>query len=255
MAGRSCCVRGPASYAACLTETALRSGPGPAEGDHVTLLLHGIVRAGHPIPTGLRAVAVEDLAVAVSDIGSTELVAEDARSHLDVLCGLIADGPVLPLRFGSTAPDDDSVRDKALRPDPVALRAELDRMTGLVEVRVHLTFEEAEVLGAVVDEEPALAAPVSGFDAAVEQGRRIEARAKAWMTQRTHELLDGLAIDMVRLPKAEDDAQRWALLISQDDLDRVAAALGTVSASVLGPLPPFNFVTLPVRPVSRWGFG
>jgi len=225
----------------------------------MSLLLHGIVRAGHPMAAGLRAVVADDLAVVVSDIGSAELTCEDARSHLDVLCGLLADGPVLPLRFGSTAPDEESVRDDALHPNPVALRAELDRVTGLVEVRVNLTFDETEVLGALVAEEPGLAAPVSGFDAAVEQGRRIEARAKAWMAQRSRELLDGLAADMVRLPNPDDDSQRWALLVRADDLDRVAAALdalsGPVTASSLGPLPPYNFVSLPVRPVSRWGFG
>jgi len=92
----------------------------------VTLLLHGIVRAGHPMAAGLRAVVEDDLAVAVSDVGSADdLTAEHARSHLDVLCGLLADGPVLPLRFGSAAPDDESVRDHALRTDPDALRAEL----------------------------------------------------------------------------------------------------------------------------------
>jgi len=132
-------------------------------------------------------------------------------------------------------------------------------VTGLVEVRVQLAFDETEVLGALVDEDPTLAAPVNGFDAAVEQGRRIEAHAKAWITRRSRELLDGLAADMVRLTDSDDESQRWALLVRHEDLDRVAAALdalsGAVTAKSLGPLPPYNFVSLPVRPVSRWGFG
>ncbi|MFI9389108.1 GvpL/GvpF family gas vesicle protein [Kutzneria sp. NPDC052558] len=225
----------------------------------MTLLLHGIVCAEHPAAAGLQAVVADGLAVIVSDIGAAELTEEHARSHLDVLCGLLSYGPVLPLRFGSTAPDEESVRDNALRPDQAALRAELERVAGLVEVRVHLTFDQNEVLGALVEQDPGLATPVQGFDAAVEQGRRIEARAKDWMTERSRELFDGLAVDMVRLPDPDSDSQRWALLVRADDLDRMADALdalsGVVTAGVLGPLPPYNFVSLPVRPVSRWGFG
>jgi hypothetical protein len=224
----------------------------------VTLLLYGIVRADHPLPPGLRAVAMDDLAVVVADV-TAELDADQARSHLDVLCGLIADGPVLPLRFGSTAPDENAVVDNALRPDPEALRHELDRISGMVEVRVHLTFDEPSVLDSLLAEDPALAAPTTGFDATMERGRHIAERVRAWVTRRSDDLLAGLAEEIVRLPESDEQTQRWALLVRADDLDRVAEAIsampGTVTASALGPLPPYSFVSLPAKPVSRWGFG
>jgi hypothetical protein len=225
----------------------------------VTLLLYGIVRAGHPLPADLHAVVEDDLAVAVRDIGSAGPVAEDARSHLDVLCGLIGDGPVLPLRFGSTAPDEESVRNNALRADPAALRAELDRVTDRVEVRVQLVFDEAVALAAAAATEPGLAQPVAGLDATIERGRRIHDQIRAWVVRRSAEVLDRLAAEAVRLPEDEEGAQRWALLVRHDALDRIADSIDAlpdvVTASVLGPLPPFSFVSLPARPVSRWGFG
>jgi len=222
----------------------------------VTLLLYGIVRADHPLPAGLRAVVQDDLAVVVSDLGATEPTAEDARSHLDVLCGLITTGPVLPLRFASTAADEDSVRDNALSGDPVAVRHELDRLTGMVEVHVQLSFDETTVLGALLDEEPTLARAVIGFDATVERGRRIADRVAAWTARQADALLRPIADDLVRLADHDNGEQRWALLVRHDELDRLADAIGAlpVTASAIGPLPPYNFVSLPVKPVSRWGF-
>lgn len=226
----------------------------------MTLALYGIVRADHPLPAGLRAVVLADLAVVVSDLGSgVELTAEDARSHLDVLCALMADGPVLPLRFGSVGPDDDSVRDNALRPDPEGLRLALDRLTGLVEARVHLTFDETAVLAALADARPTLTRPVTGFEATIEQGRQIADQVRAWIDQRAGELLAGLATETVALGESDDGGRSWALLVRANQLDRIAAAVealpDTVTARVLAPLPPYNFLSLRPKPASRWGFG
>lgn len=226
----------------------------------MTLLLYGIVRADHPLPAGLHAVVEDDLAVAVADLPpETELTADHARSHLDVLCGLINDGPVLPLRFGSTAADENAVRDNALRSDPAALRLELDRLTGLAEVRVRLVFDETTALTAVLDADPGLSRPVAGLDATIEQGRLISERVRAWTAKRSVELLGGMATETRPLAAAEDGAQRWALLVRHDDVDRIAesigGAAGVSAADTLGPLPPYTFASLPTRPVSRWGFG
>jgi hypothetical protein len=222
----------------------------------MTLLLHGIVHADHPLPAGLRAVVRDDLAVVVSDIGSAEPTAEDARSHLDVLCGLITVGPVLPLRFASTAADDDSVRDNALSADPVAVRHELDRLTGMAEVHVQLAFDETAVLTALLAEDPALARAVTGFEATVERGRHIADRVEAWTARQAAALLRAIADDLVRLADHDDGEQRWALLVRHDELDRLAESIGAlpVTATAIGPLPPYNFVSLPAKPVSRWGF-
>jgi hypothetical protein len=226
----------------------------------VTLLLYGIVRADHPLPPGLRAVVAGDLAVVVSDIGSAaELTAEDARAHLDVLCGLVVDGPILPLRFGSTAPDDQAVRDSALLPHAPAVRLELDRLNGMVEVRVQLVFDETAALAALVDVDPDLAQPITGFDAAMARGRRIAEHVKEWSRQRSGELLGGLSSTMVRLNETDDATQHWALLVRHDELDRVAESIAampnTVTATALGPLPPYAFASLPANKPSRWGFG
>ncbi|MFC0430649.1 GvpL/GvpF family gas vesicle protein [Kutzneria buriramensis] len=225
----------------------------------MTLLLYGIVRADHPLPPGLRAVVAGDLAVVVSDIGSSaELAAEDARAHLNVLCGLVVDGPILPLRFGSMAPDDQAVRDSALLPNAAAVRLELDRLTGMVEVRVQLAFDETAALEALADTDPDLAQPITGFDAAIARGRRIADHVKEWSRQRSGELLGGLSTAMVRLDEPDDGTQHWALLVRHDEIHRVAESIAampsTVTATALGPLPPYAFASLPTRTPSRWGF-
>lgn len=154
----------------------------------------------------------EGLAVVVADVRG------DAVSHLDVLCELVRTGPLLPLRFGTVAPDDDAVRAEVLR---AGLASQLDRLDGLVEVRVQLEFDE-----------------------------RPRARGTA--------LLAEVGIDRVELEPTEDGTQNWAVLVAFDELSTLEGAIGGlagVTAHLLGPLPAYSFLDEPQpEPLSRWGF-
>src|SRR5256885_1493011 len=86
--------------------------------------VYGVVRAGHPPisskgvgkpPVDTRLVRSGPLAAAVSDVDDDFLVEEnDARAHVHVLIDLLAGGPVIPIRLGTVAPDDDAVRAEVL---------------------------------------------------------------------------------------------------------------------------------------------
>ncbi|MFC0108348.1 GvpL/GvpF family gas vesicle protein [Kibdelosporangium aridum] len=103
------------------------------------LRLHGVVRAAHPVPTGVRLVTWEDLAVVVSEVpDDRSLGVDDAMAHLQMLCGMVTNGPVVPLRFGTFADDEAAIPVEVLKPSATTLRGHLDRLDGLVEVHVYL---------------------------------------------------------------------------------------------------------------------
>jgi hypothetical protein len=86
----------------------------------MVLLVHGIVRSEDAdlvdvrVPEGLRPRGVIGglLAAVVSPAPDRDLTADDAAPHLDLLVAVVAQGlPVLPVSFGTVAPDDDAVRD------------------------------------------------------------------------------------------------------------------------------------------------
>lgn len=117
--------------------------------------VYGVVRAGHPEPqlAGVAGAPVElvrsgDLAAAVSD--SPEglvLHDEDAFVQLDVLIGLLADGPVLPVRFGTVVEDDEAVCADVLG-DP-SLAGALESLADVVELHVDAAAGGDRVLTAL----------------------------------------------------------------------------------------------------------
>ncbi|MEU8631762.1 GvpL/GvpF family gas vesicle protein [Amycolatopsis sp. NPDC048633] len=185
----------------------------------MTLQLYGVVRAGHPRTP--RTVCWEDLAMVV---GEPE---PDPAVHLAVVSALVEGGPVLPVRFGTVADDEDAVRDEVLAPAADEYRADLDRLDGLAEVHVCLRFTE----------------PGSAWRSARSDGLLMEVAERAR--------------DSVALPAGDSADERWAFLVGMGDLlvvrDAVAGlAHGGVEADWLGPLPAYSF--LERRTCSRWSW-
>ncbi len=106
----------------------------------MTLHVHGIVTAGHPLAADspLRLVVWQDLAAAVTSVPPGRKVTADSLPHLEMLCALVRDGPVVPLRLGTLADDEDAVRTDVLRAGASRLRAQLHRLAGVVEVHVYV---------------------------------------------------------------------------------------------------------------------
>ena len=241
------------------------------------LHLHGVVRATHPAPTP-RVVTWEDLAVAVSELPEDQpLTEQDAVRHLDLLCALLRNGPVLPLRFGTTAPDEEAVRREVLTPTAPQLRGHLDRLDGMVEVQIYLRFEEDAALRAIHDESGhrdvvTARADRTDLNGRIRLGELIAQRLVAWRRGQATTLLapvSAVARDAVALEDREHTEERWAFLLPQHEVQAVRtvvdalAAAKDVTVSYLGPLPAYSFLTAPTkttgdgtgpRPASRWGW-
>jgi len=251
----------------------------------MVLLVHGIIRAEDadlaavPVPDGLRprAVTAGPLAAVVSPAPDRELTAEDAAPHLDLLVAVVAqDLPVLPVSFGTVAPDEDAVRDEVLAPDADVLEERLDAVAGLVELRLDLTFDTDASVAAVRDADPGLRGmaervrqPGAGFSEKLALGEatamRVAEHQDALVEEWTAEL-EELA-ERSAVLHGDEQLRRIAYLVPRDRLDDADAAVarlqddlgGRARIEYVGPLPVYSFLDdLDVRPepapTSKWGW-
>ena len=248
------------------------------------LIVHGLLReqdsavldgldagAVHP-----RAVAAGTLAAAVSEAPDHALTSDDAVDHLDLLVALAADVPVLPLPLGTTAPDEDAVREEMLTPAADQLEQQLAAVADLVEVRVHLAFDSDALVADIARSDPDIErlaarnrARGAGFSDQMALGEAVAARvadverslAEEWTAE-----LSGVAERTVDLA-ADEQVRRAAFCLRRDRLaeaDAVVARLreaaaGRADVEYVGPLPLYSFLDdLPRAPEpaprSRWGW-
>jgi Gas vesicle synthesis protein GvpL/GvpF len=257
----------------------------------MALHLYGVVRAADlvagevPVPPGaadgppLRAVTRDDLAAVVSPVDTDrELTDDDAVRHLDALTALVARGPVLPLRFGTTAPDDEAVREEVLGAPADELRRRLSALDGVVEVRLDLVSRDERDLPPLLaghQELHGLAArarePGTGMD---EQLRLGEATAqllgdlRARRGEEVAEELSPLVERSRHLDAPRPEVERWAFLVGRGRLEELDSAIAGLRArrgdeldlEYVGPLPTFSFLDWEQRPEStsapssRWGW-
>ncbi|MFF3614794.1 GvpL/GvpF family gas vesicle protein [Streptomyces sp. NPDC002580] len=106
-------------------------------------------------PSPLRTVTAGPLCAVVSD-SPEELRPKrrDIGAHQAVQQRLMSDGAVLPLRFGYTAPDDESVR-FALKERADAYADSLRRLDGCAEYHLKASQEEEMVLREILSESEA----------------------------------------------------------------------------------------------------
>ncbi|MFI5588409.1 GvpL/GvpF family gas vesicle protein [Amycolatopsis sp. NPDC051758] len=239
------------------------------------LNLHGVVRAGHPLPgparsDAARLVVWEDLALAVSPRpADRDVTPHDATQHLLTLSALVRQGPVVPLRWGTVAEDDESARTEVIRPLAHHLRAELDRLEEFVEAHVYLRFDEETALQAVADD-PARwrSRGGRGLTDRIKAGEAIARDVVAWRQARADELLGPVmryAAEVQALEEQEHLEERRALLVRREDLPVVQEVIGSIAVAgvdcrLVGPLPAFTFLRAVSKGVndrgqeSRWGW-
>ena len=99
-----------------------------------------------------------------------------------MLSRLVMDGPVVPLRFGTTAVDEDAVRTEVLAASAARWQEHLDRLDGAVEIHAYLAFDESAGLRSVFGENPAGWRTDENLDlsARIRLGERVAQRLSDW---------------------------------------------------------------------------
>jgi hypothetical protein len=229
------------------------------------LYVYGIVRGGHPPPgqrglgdppAEVRVVTSGPIGAAVSDVpDDLELTEDDARAQLRVLAQLVRDGPVLPVRLGTAARDDEEVRRVVLDAVAADVVPRLDALDGLVELQLDVDDDESEALAAIADAQPGASAEAMDLDATIELGQRIADLLMAHRRQLADEVVGRLStLSVANVPRSvirgpEDPVLRWAFLVRRDDVpafdEAVAALRGdypNLAFRYVGPLPAAHFV-------------
>jgi hypothetical protein len=223
--------------------------------------LYGV---GRP-PAAVRLVSSGPLAAIVSDVDDGFNVEEaDARAHVHVLIGLLGGGPVIPLRLGTVAPDDDAVRAEVLDAARDDLVGALDGLDGLVELHVDADDNEAEAIAAIAGAAPVRPGESVDFQSALEVGQHVAQLLIEHRQRLAGEIVERLRPIAVRdAPRSvingpEDPVLRWAFLVKADDITTfdetvvsIRAAYPSLAIRYVGPLPAAHFVDWRAAPESE----
>ncbi|MFG2648658.1 GvpL/GvpF family gas vesicle protein [Streptomyces sp. NPDC048436] len=239
--------------------------------------IYGIVGSSYPDPPdGTRGIGEPPRPVRIVRCGELAALVSDAPAdlrpteagllaHQDVLSDAAALGAVLPMRFGSLAPDDEAaLAVLAERADHYVER--LRALDGKVEYNVRASHNERAVLHQVLAENPELRAMVEvdqlSGGGSPEQKLQLGERVSA--TVRAREAGDAVRVLRALEPTAEAVSAGPEGAAEPEGAGRLAdisflvhrdAALGFLSAvdelrscephldlRVRGPLPPYSFV-------------
>lgn len=237
----------------------------------VSRYVYAIVGASHPLPSEARGVGVPPSPVEALAVGELSAVIgpvppdlrarrRDLLAHQALLMALAAGGPVLPMRFGTVAADEEALRAR-LADESAGYLAALARLDGRVEMNVKgLPVQDSTVaLAAVVraDEqvrrlrEEARRAP--RYELSVRLGEAVAAglaRRAAEAADEARRRLGALAERVTEGHASAGHALNASFLLPAGDADRfraaaeafAAAARDRIALTVTGPLPCYSFV-------------
>ncbi|MFD0000575.1 GvpL/GvpF family gas vesicle protein [Nocardia sp. NPDC127526] len=237
------------------------------------LLIYGIVPAeAKPKAEGIgqqpapvQTVTRGPIAALVSEIPVDQPLdrAEDLQAFSRVVDGLVAQMPVIPVRFGAALPDAEQVESGLLEPNADRFRAALDELQGLAEYLVKGQYVEESVLREILQENREAAAlaeqvrelpPELGRDDRITLGETVNAALEAKreadgevLVQTLRQLTEHLAL---RPPTHEEEVADIAVLVpleQEQELQRLVNGLGEqwagrVDMRVVGPLAAWDFV-------------
>ena len=249
------------------------AGDSPASAVYV----YGIVRTGTPSSVATRGIA----GMPVREVVHQDLVALASRvptpvrakrrellSHTEVLKEAVESGPVVPLAFGITFPDVETLVSDFLEPR----RDELSELLAYVGDRVELTvkafYRPEAILAEIVRSNPRIArlreATRSRPDAATHAARlelgtavaaELEARSRAdadAILGELRPLVEDVQVDDARV---EHQVLAASLLVGRRQVPAVDAAMDAIARrhadriefKYIGPLAPHSFVSLAGR--------
>ncbi|MGW3150665.1 GvpL/GvpF family gas vesicle protein [Streptomyces sp. NPDC001177] len=211
-------------------------------------------------PQPVRILKEGDLAAVVSDAPEgLRPKRRDLIAHQNVLAEAGAAGCVLPMRFGSVAPNDATVTD-VLAERAEHYRERLRALDGKVEYNVKASHVEEAVLHRVMAQSPELraladASRMAGggsFNDKIRLGEMLAAAVKAQEAEDAAEVPRVLApvTDAVSVgPESTGWLVNVSFLVDAGSageflaaVERARASLAHLELRVNGPLPPFSFV-------------
>ncbi|CBG68868.1 MULTISPECIES: GvpL/GvpF family gas vesicle protein [Streptomyces] len=233
--------------------------------------VYGITAGSHPaLPEGMggvgepprpvRVLKEGDLAAIVSEAPEgLRPKRKDLLAHQNVLSEAGAGGSLLPMRFGSVAPDDASVT-AVLAERAKHYRERLGALDGKVEYNVKASHDEEAVLHRVMGENPELRAMTEAnrqagggsYEDRLRLGEMVVAAVQAREAEDAAQLrqaLESAADDVSAGPESTGWLANLSFLVARDAAAGFVDAVEEVRKShphlevrVNGPLPPYSFV-------------
>lgn len=213
----------------------------------------------------VRAVESAPLAALVSDapFGLLKGSRRNVMAHSNVLQEAVAQGCVLPMRFGVVMPDEAAVREELLHDNEEELLAQLSAFRELVELDLKIVCPQEVLVRTILAARPELAAlsirlrgrpPDATYYERIRLGELLSSASAA----KRDELLQ-LVVDRVGRLAVETDAGEplhdqmlvnVALLVHRARIGDVDEAVRVVNDELgpglrlthVGPLPPYRFV-------------
>ncbi|MFD3654494.1 GvpL/GvpF family gas vesicle protein [Streptomyces sp. NPDC058620] len=241
--------------------------------------VYAIIHAGRTLPDDVGGVGGP--AVAVRTVGQGPIAAvvseapvqlrarrRDLLAHQDLLLRLTDEGPVLPMRFGMIAPDEETVRTQLGRAESAHL-ATLEQLAGRVEVNLK-AFPAQDALAALVAEDKnvrRLREEVRrrpAYDASVRLGEAVAtalSRRAAEAGRKALRTLTPLARSVRPGPDVQGCALNASFLIDRSDSDSFRATALALADEyrehaelrLAGPLPCYSFVSSEAAPATTAG--
>lgn len=218
-------------------------------------------------PANVHTLRVGDIAAIVSPHARCRRVLPRRKNlapHNQVLGEVMKTTTIVPMTFGHVAENEEAIR-AVLERHQAAIRAELARVEGCVEMNVVMRWDVENLFAHLVTHDPVLRAMrdelfAPGREPSHEQrlalGQRFEQRHEHERARLRAELMESLQPAVRKIehttPRTMERVAQLALLVGRDEVtalsDHVDEAAERFGASfafeVGGPWPPFSFVEL-----------
>jgi hypothetical protein len=241
--------------------------------------LYGLIRAKEDADFGaigldhdgsrgqVRTVLVDSVGAVVSDFSPKERLLplrKNIEPHNEVLKAVMRTTTVAPMTFGHVVRSEEEIR-KTLRRHKAAIGAQLDRVSGAVEMGLKVKWDVDSIYDYIVGVDPELAAlrdQIFGRSNAPTQNEKMELgklfedrlnREREEQTERVLELFKGDVREAkANVPKGEKMVMDLAFLVDRDAQkkfeERIYQVAGAFPTEYVfdysGPWAPFHFVDL-----------
>lgn len=227
--------------------------------------LHGISEYGSIVYT----VNFQDLAAVVSDspIIEYERTRRTMTAHTEVLEGVMSEFTILPVRFGTVAPNAEAIIEQLLKRRYDELNHLVDELEGRVELGLKAFWYEGGIFREVIEEYPDIRQfrdqlqgkpPESTHYDRIRLGEIVEAAIQKKRDEDADHILGALQTlsYKTRINKVLTDRMviNAAFLVDRDQEALFDQAVQKLDAAMhhrlmfkyVGPVPPYNFVTIMV---------